>query len=222
VILVEDITSREYKEKEEGYKKVKFCARQVVLDKLQYLWIYTCCIDRWNKAERSRAINSMFQWYKDAAQCYVFMLDVSATELAQQSEWESSFCASAWFTGGWTLQELIAPVLVEFFLCKGQRIGNKALLDQLIHKITSIPLAALRNWALGQFTVSERIQWAKNRKTTKKEDIVYCLLGVIGVSMPTAYGKGQESASRRLQTEVEGAGSAPSIMPFLRNKHFKG
>jgi hypothetical protein len=113
-------------------------------------------------------------------------------------------------------------VSVEFFLCKGQRIGNKALLDQLIHKITSIPLAALRNWALGQFTVSERIQWAKNRKTTKKEDIVYCLLGVIGVSMPTAYGKGQESASRRLQTEVEGAGSAPSIMPFLRNKHFKG
>jgi hypothetical protein len=82
VILIEDITSREYKEKEEGYKKVKFCARQVVLDKLQYLWIYTCCIDRWNKAERSRAINSMFQWYKDAARCYVFMLDMSATELA--------------------------------------------------------------------------------------------------------------------------------------------
>jgi hypothetical protein len=220
-ILIEDITSGEYKEKEEGYKKLKFCAEQAVRDKLRYLWIDTCCIDRWNKAERSRAINSMFQWYKDATRCYVFLSDVSATALAQQSDWEASFRASAWFTRGWTLQELIAPVLVEFFSCEGQRIGDKASLSQLIHDITSIPFAALR-CALGQFTVSERIQWAKNRKTTEKEDIVYCLLGVIGISMPTAYGEGQESASRRLQAEVEGASSAPSIIPFSRNEHFVG
>ena len=55
-------------------------------DELQYFWIDTCCIDRWNKAERLWAINSMFQWYKDATQCYVFLSDVSATELAQQSD----------------------------------------------------------------------------------------------------------------------------------------
>jgi hypothetical protein len=94
-ILIEDITSGVYKHKEEGYKKLKFCAEQAVRDKLQYLWIDTCCINRWNKAERSRAINSMFQWYKDAARCYVFLSDVSATKLAQQSDWEASFRASA-------------------------------------------------------------------------------------------------------------------------------
>jgi len=82
-ILIEDIRSVEYKEKEEGYKKLKFCAEQAVRDKLQYFWIDTCCIDRWDKAERSRAINSKFQWYKDAARCYVFLSDVSATELAR-------------------------------------------------------------------------------------------------------------------------------------------
>jgi hypothetical protein len=45
----------------------------------------------------------MFQWYKDAARCYVFLLDVlvlTATEPVQCSDWEASFRASAWFTQG--------------------------------------------------------------------------------------------------------------------------
>jgi hypothetical protein len=221
-ILIEHVPNGTYKEREEGYRKLAFCAKQAAQDKLQYFWIDTCCIDRWNLPERSKAINSMFQWYKDATRCYVFLSDVSATELAQQSDWEASFRASTWFTRGWTLQELIAPVSVEFFSCEGEHIGNKASLDQLIHDITSIPLAALRNCALDQFTVSERKQWAQDRETTEEEDIVYCLLGIIGVSMPTAYGEGQESASRRLQAEVEGASSAPSVIPFSRNEYFVG
>jgi hypothetical protein len=36
-ILIKDIISGEYKEKEEGYKKLKFYAKQAVRDKLQYL-----------------------------------------------------------------------------------------------------------------------------------------------------------------------------------------
>ncbi|KAF2745770.1 hypothetical protein M011DRAFT_405726, partial [Sporormia fimetaria CBS 119925] len=55
------------------------------------------------------------------------------------------------------------------------------------------------------------------RRTTEDEDIVYCLLGILGVSMPTTYGEGTESAWRRLESEVGGAGSAPSIFPFSRN-----
>jgi hypothetical protein len=60
-ILIEDVSSEAYKEKEEGYKKLKFFAEQAVRDELQYFWIDTCCIDRWNKTERSWAINSMFR-----------------------------------------------------------------------------------------------------------------------------------------------------------------
>ncbi|RII24862.1 hypothetical protein CUC08_Gglean005676 [Alternaria sp. MG1] len=224
-ILIEDILNRAYKKKEEGYRKLQFCAEQAAQDELQYFWIDTCCIDRWNNNERSKAINSMFQWYKDAARCYVFLSDVSvstAIEPVQRSDWEASFRASAWFTRGWTLQELIAPVSVEFFSCEGHPIGDKASLDQLIHEITGIPLAALRNCPLDQFTTSERETWAGNRKTTEEEDIVYCLLGILGVSMPTAYGEGEESAGSRLQTELEGASNAPSIIPFSRNPRFVG
>ncbi|KAI0616951.1 kinesin light chain 3 [Pyrenophora tritici-repentis] len=224
-ILIEDISNGTYKEKEEGYRKLQFCAEQAAQDKLQYFWIDTCCIDRWNNNERSKAINSMFQWYKDAAKCYVFLLDVSlytTTEPVQRSDWEASFRASTWLTRGWTLQELIAPVSVEFFSCEGYPIGDKASLDQLVHEITNIPLAALRNCPLNHFTTSERERWAESRKTTEEEDIVYCLLGILGVSMPTAYGEGRESARSRLQAELEGASNAPSIIPYSQNPRFVG
>ena len=199
--LIEDISNENYKEREEGSEKLRFCAEQAAQDGLQYFWIDTCCIDRWDNNERSKAINSMFQWYRNAARCYVFLSDVSlsaVTGTAACSDWEASFWKSGWFTRGWTLQELIAPVSVEFFSREGQRIGDKASLDQLLHDITDIPLAALRNCPLDQFSTSERRRWAKNRTTTEEDDIVYCLLGVLGISMPTAYGEGQESARRRL------------------------
>ena len=224
-ILIEDISNRTYKEKEEGYRKLQFCAEQAAQDELQYFWIDTCCIDRWNNNELSKAINSMFQWYKNAARCYVFLSDVStpsATEPIQRSDWEASFRASAWFTQGWTLQDLIAPMSVEFFSWEGRRIGDKASLDQLIHEITGIPLRALRNCPLDEFTTSERERWAENRRTKEEEDIVYCLLGILGVSMPTVHGEGRESAQRRLQAELEGARDAPSIIPFSQNPRFVG
>jgi DNA polymerase III delta prime subunit len=224
-ILFNDVQSGAYREKEESYKKLAFCAKQAAQDKLQYFWVDTCCIDKWNLAELSKSINSMFRWYKNAVRCYVFLSDVSVsttTEPAQRSDWEASFRASAWFTRGWTLQELIAPVLVEFFSCEGRRIGDKISLDQLIHEITNIPLAALHNCPLDQFPISERERWAKNRRTTEAEDTVYCLLGIIGISMPTVYGEGHESARSRLLAEVEAADNVPSIIPFSRNPRFVG
>ena len=224
-ILIENVLNGNYKEKEEGYQKLRFCAEQAAQDGLQYFWIDTCCIDRWDNNERSKAINSMFQWYRNAARCYVFLSDVSLPATAdtpQRSDWETSFRKSEWFTRGWTLQELVAPVLVEFFSRQGQRIGDKVSLDQLLHDITEIPLAALHNCPLGQFSISERMRWAEHRRTTEEEDIVYCLLGVLGVSLPTTYGEGKESALRRLQAEVEESGSAPSIIPFSRNQSFVG
>jgi tetratricopeptide (TPR) repeat protein len=185
------------------------------------------CIDRWNNSERSKAINSMFQWYKNAVRCYVFLSDVSASTSTSTGsilcrDWNVSLRRSKWFTRGWTLQELIAPASVEFFSCEGQRIGDKSSLDQLLHSITGIPLAALRNCPLNQFSISERMRWVSGRETTETEDMVYCLLGLLGVSMPATYGEGRDSALERLQAEVEGAGRAPSIIPFARNKSFVG
>jgi hypothetical protein len=68
----------------------------------------------------------------------------TAIEPVQGSDWQASFRASAWFTRGWTLQELIAPVSVEFFSCEGHGLGDEASLDELLHDITSIPLRHYR------------------------------------------------------------------------------
>ncbi|RYO48237.1 hypothetical protein AA0116_g12635 [Alternaria tenuissima] len=50
-------------QRKEGYQKIRFCAQQAKRDGLDYFWVDTCCIDKANNTELSRAINSMFRWY---------------------------------------------------------------------------------------------------------------------------------------------------------------
>ncbi|KAF2259654.1 HET-domain-containing protein [Lojkania enalia] len=121
-VLFVDLNNN-YWRKKRGCRKIEFCAKQAAQDQLQYFWIDTCCIDKWNVRERSKAINSMFNWYENAAKCYVF-LDNSST-------WEASFRQSKWFTRGWTLQELITPKSVKFFSYEERRIGNRSTLEQI-------------------------------------------------------------------------------------------
>ena len=221
-VLFVDIANGSYKEKE-GYRKMKFCAEQAAKDQLQYFWIDTCCIDKWNLDELSRSINSMFHWYKCAKKCYVFLPDVSVptiAAIAQQDNWEASFRASEWFRRGWTLQELIAPESVEFFSREGQLLGNRTSLKQLVHEITGVPIEALQGCSLDRFTIQERMEWTKDRKTTEEEDIVYCLLGILDLSMPISYGEGREKARVRLETEINCR--APFFVPFSRNENFVG
>jgi len=157
-----------------GYEKIRFCADQARRDGLGYFWVDTCCIDKSNNTELSRAINSMFRWYQNAARCYVYLSDISATghENSQQSRlvWEPAFRAHRWFTRGWTLQELLAPASVEFFTQDGRRLGDKISLEQQIHEITGITVPALRESDLSQFDVEERFKWAETRQTTHEED----------------------------------------------------
>ena len=107
-----------------GYDNIRFCGEQAGRDGLQYFWIDTCCIDKSSSSELQEAINSMFRWYRDASKCYVYLADVSRPALdtdvkSSQLPWELSFRRSRWFTRGWTLQELVAPAIVEFFSEEG-------------------------------------------------------------------------------------------------------
>jgi hypothetical protein len=52
-----------------GYAKIRFCGEQAGRDGVQYFWVDTCCIDKSNNNELSEAINSMFQWYRNAIKC---------------------------------------------------------------------------------------------------------------------------------------------------------
>ncbi|PSR81436.1 heterokaryon incompatibility protein-domain-containing protein [Coniella lustricola] len=204
-ITYQDLVNGTGKDKP-GYTKIEFCGRRAKLDNLQYFWIDTCCIDKSNLAELVVAINSMFRWYQKAARCYVYLSDVSSSsyEGGQQSElvWGPAFRKCLWFSRGWTLQELLGPVSVEFFANDEQRLGDKRSLEQQIHKITGISLSALRGCALSGFSIEERFRWAELRQTTREEDWAYCLQGIFGISMSVTYGEGKNGAIHRLHEKI--------------------
>jgi hypothetical protein len=180
-------------------------------DELEYIWIDSCCINRDSGAELGEAINSMFRWYHDAVKCYVYLTDVSTSELGQDAgttkpSYDTAFRKSQWFTRGWTLQELLAPSSVEFYSREGYLLGNRVSMERQINEITKIPVEALRGQPLSHFKVSERMSWTSGRQTTKKEDQAYCLLGIFEVYLPLIYGEGAENAFRRLRAEIATSG----------------
>lgn len=157
----------------------------------------------------------MYRWYGRAARCYVYLSDVSTTKRRRgdenaQNMWESAFRASEWFSRGWTLQELLAPGLVEFFSRERKRLGDKRSLSRQIYEITGIALPALQGTSLSQFSVDERFKWTQNRHTTREEDLAYCLLGIFDISMPVIYGEGRERAVNRLRKEINEASNGNS------------
>jgi hypothetical protein len=184
----------------EGYRKIFFCAEQAKHDGLDYFWIDTCCIDKSNNTELSEAINSMFIWYQNAARCYVYLSDVFDDVLDVGNE--SSLRKSKWFTRGWTLQELLAPRVVDFFSRKGKWLGDKSSLENTIHELTGIPGDALSGKQISEFSVAERFSWAEKRRTTRPEDGAYCLLGMFDIHLPLIYGEGKEKALKRLRKEI--------------------
>jgi hypothetical protein len=191
-----------------GYDKIRFCGRRAAANDLQYFWVDTCCIDKSSSYELSTAINSMFRWYQRASRCYVYLSNVVVSEGVADAEafrimWAEAFRRSAWFTRGWTLQELLAPPYVEFFSRNGKRLGSKISLEQEIYNITKIAIEALRGQSLAEFSVEERMSWAAQRTTTWKEDKVYCLLGIFGVFLSPIYGEGEAYAMLRLREEIE-------------------
>jgi hypothetical protein len=202
-----------------GYDKIRFCGEQAERDGLKYFWVDTCCIDKADFTELSEAINSMFRWYRNAAICYVFLSDVSTTDLythgkLNQLPWESAFRSSRWFTRGWTLQELIAPESVVFFSSDGMRLGDKESLEQHIYEISGVAIEALRGTPLSHFGVDERMSWRAQRKTERQEDEAYSLLGIFDIHMPLIYGEGKEEALVRLQEQINKLSMSKSIMPI--------
>jgi hypothetical protein len=190
-----------------GYAKLHFCRERAAEDNLEYFWVDTCCINKSTSDELSTAINSMFRWYRSAAKCYVYLADVQVPDKIPDIEsfqmiWAEAFQKSRWFTRGWTLQELIAPAIVEFFSKDGIRLGSKKSLEKEIHAITRIPIGAIRGYPLSDYSMEDRVAWVKKRRTTVKEDKAYCLLGIFGIFMPLIYGEGESHAFQRLQESI--------------------
>ena len=177
-----------------------------------WLWIDTCCIDKASSAELSEAINSMFRWYRKAAYCLAYLEDVTAFEPDTAVTHFLDLAHSVWFTRGWTLQELLAPKTVIFFsqnmgiigrkgpMPDGVRLPTLRDLTKELSYVTKIPEVVLKDFKQSRdLAVEQKLAWMSNRITTRVEDMAYCLLGILDVSMPVIYGEGSKAYTRLLK-----------------------
>jgi hypothetical protein len=207
-ITYQDLAHERNAEKEAGYAKLDNGCRVAAAAGFD-------CIDKTNNVELSEAINSMFQWYKNAGICFAYLADVPASEDPPATD--SLFSLSKWFTRGWTLQELLAPSEVIFLANDWTEIGCKTTFVSLIAEITGIPCDFLLGEDLEHASVAMRLSWASCRQTTKAEDIAYCLLGIFDIQMPLLYGEREAGAFRRLQQEIMKTSDDQSIFAWMKD-----
>ncbi|KAL8894451.1 MAG: hypothetical protein Q9207_008500 [Kuettlingeria erythrocarpa] len=181
-----------------GYEKIKQSCALAHSQGYQYIWIDTCCIDKSSSAELSEAINSMYDWYRCSAICYVYLNDVPNDYITL----EETLRQSRWFSRGWTLQELLAPYDLEFYNKRWRSIGDKIGLAIQISSAAQINPQYITDWgSVRRASVATRMSWASGRNTTRLEDVAYCLMGLFEVNMPLLYGEGRK-AFLRLQHEI--------------------
>ena len=218
-ISFHDMNDVEKAMKKPGWEKVDETCEKAARDGIPYIWIDTCCIDKSGPHDQIQGeINSMYTYYEKAEVCYVHLADVpgSCPQLkdremlkqvfpASKWTWQQHIERSRWFTRGWTLQELIAPKKVEFYNRRWKWIGSlRGGLLETISKTTLIPREALEKQSgahLEDYTIAQRMSWAAHRRTTKQEDMAYCLLGLFNITLPAVPGEGIR-AFERLQLEI--------------------
>ncbi|KAF2184942.1 HET-domain-containing protein [Zopfia rhizophila CBS 207.26] len=181
-----------------GFSKIKGTCERAAYHGYQWVWIDSCCIDKSSSAELQEAINSMWNWYKNANVCYAYLAGVPN----RLSGWSDQFRRSRWFTRGWTLQELIAPWSVEFYAADWSQIGTKLRRLDEIHNITGISKITLKTSNPEYERVAEVMSWAAHRNVTREEDLAYSLMGLFDINMPMLYGEGSTKAFLRLQEEI--------------------
>ena len=151
----------------------------------------------------------MFQWYREATVCYAFLLDVSDS-IDKQRGGITRFERSDWFTRGWTLQELLAPCDLRFFDCHWRQIGTKSSRSSEICTATGVERRYL-NCNFQGACLAVKLSWVAGRTTEYREDMAYCMFGILGIQMDVRYGEG-ENAFLRLQEQL--------VKKFLRESIF--
>ncbi len=183
-----------------GLAKIRGACAQALEDGLEYLWVDTNCIDKTSSAELSEAINSMFAWYRGSRVCYAYLVDVP--DAVRLHENGGAFSRSRWFTRGWTLQELLAPMDVVFFAADWKRLGTRPELKVPLVRITGVPAEYLTGAKpIWMASIARRMSWMSKRVTTRTEDMAYSMLGIFDIHMPLIYGEGPR-AFLRLQEEI--------------------
>ncbi|KAI5985488.1 hypothetical protein EDD15DRAFT_1632612 [Pisolithus albus] len=198
----------------EGLAKLKkFCLLSI---RRGFIWAWsdTCCIDKDSSAELQEAIGSMFSWYHRSSLTIAYLSDVSDT---------ASLASSVWFKRGWTLQELLAPPTLVFYMQDWSLALNSdannhktdpTMLEE-VQKATGVALRHLKHFCPGMDDARSRLNWASCRRTTRVEDIAYSLFGIFRVHLPVLYGESAENALGRLLVEIISQSGDISVLDWV-------
>ncbi|KAF6818702.1 het domain-containing protein [Colletotrichum sojae] len=208
--------------KKQGFKKIWETCIKAKEDGCAYAWIDTCCIDKQSSSELSESINSMYRWYQESSICYAYLVDVP-TAAGVVDYWDEDcfyrerlFKSSRWFTRGWTLQEPLAPEVVEFYASDWTEIGTKSSLTAHLARITKIDQAVLGGTRpISSCCAAEKLSWAASRETTRKEDDAYSLLGIMDVHLPLIHGEGSEAFLRLQRAMIMECEDYSLLLPGL-------
>ncbi|KAF9482903.1 hypothetical protein BDN70DRAFT_929701 [Pholiota conissans] len=203
-----DWHDKRFDESSPGYQKlVNFCKLAWLKHGLTLGWMDTICINKESSSELDESIRSMYKWYRGSNVCIAYLAEAQNV---------LDIHHDTWFTRGWTLQELIAPVVIKFcnrdweyfnaditvtdtrsgYVISNTDTTTVAQIINQISKATSITAKEFTDFLL--LPLSRRMQLAASRQVTREEDTAYSLMGIFNVSIATAYGEGGERAFFRL------------------------
>ncbi|KJA18382.1 hypothetical protein HYPSUDRAFT_145006, partial [Hypholoma sublateritium FD-334 SS-4] len=179
-------------------KVVNFCEVAAQNHNATLGWIDTVCINQDSSSELDESIRSMYNWYRGASLCITYLSETTDISDAHRD---------SWFTRGWTLQELLAPVRSVFYNKKWNQLGSSsdAEIQSVIETasgITSKELELSWSGAIAKIPFSRRMQMACGRQVTREEDTSYSLMGILEVDISIAYGEGASRAFFRLVREL--------------------
>ncbi|KAI6301423.1 hypothetical protein MCOR23_000945 [Pyricularia oryzae] len=183
-VSFQDIQSIDAARQKKGFSKIVGIRALALEADIDFAWVDTCCIDKTDSVELGEAINSMYRWYAQAAVCIVYLGDLPAT-ITDSALAAGQLHACKWFTRGWTLQELIAPKIVNFYNSDWRFVGSKS--DHFASTIAGFTNIAedvlLHKKDPSEYTVAQRMSWASGRRTKRPEDRAYSLMGLFDITV---------------------------------------
>jgi len=193
----------------------------------KYLWVDNCCIDKEDNMELTEALSSMGQWYTNAAMCLVYLEDCTKTSVHFKNDASEGLSASGynyrWSTRGWTLQEIVMSRRATFYNKYWERILDTAehlmpgikdtdVLNSTLSNLCRVPPQLICYGRKPNIPAAVLMSMASKRNTTRVEDGVYSLLGMLGVRMEADYGEGLTRAVERLFDKLIESGMADASM----------
>ena len=86
------------------------------------------------------------------------------------------------------------------------QFGSKSSLCEQLSCITGVDAEILNSQrSLLSIPLARKMSWASHRRTTRLDDVAYCLSGISNGNMPLLYGEGTMAFTRLVEQKIIGS-----------------